>query len=105
MRNNINHDEWCITLLLYMIPVCKGKTYSRSHEIRQIICPLNKHRRNKQNVGEISQIQVFEADVTNNGTSRNCYVKINTMSWNKGEQLISFAIFFRQAHDIRSVEL
>ena len=31
-----------------MLPVGKGKNYSHFHEFRQIICPLNKHRQNKQ---------------------------------------------------------
>ena len=42
-----------------MLPVGKGKNYSRFHEFRQIICPLTKHRQNKQNFGKIFKIQVF----------------------------------------------
>ena len=73
MRNIINHDDRCIILLQYMIQVGKGKNYSYSHEFRQIICPLNKHRQNKQNVGKIFKIKkVFEADINNNSISCNC---------------------------------
>ena len=79
MKNIINHDEWCITLLYYMIPVGNGKKYSCSHEFRQIICPLNKHRQNKQHFGKIFKIQVFEADINNNS------IKINKPSSNKEE--------------------
>ena len=60
-----------------MLPVDKGKNYSRFHEFRQFICPLNKHRQNKQHFGKIGKIQVFEVDISNKLISCNCYVKIN----------------------------
>ena len=85
MRNIINHDEKCITLLHYMIPVGKGRNYSCSHEFRQIVCPLNKHRQNKQHFGKMFKIQIFGVDINNNNISCNCYVKINKISWNKEE--------------------
>ena len=40
-----------------MSPVGKSKNYTRYYEFRQIICPLNKHRQNKQKFGKISKIQ------------------------------------------------
>ena len=43
-----------------MIPVGRSKNYSHSFEFRQIICPLNKHRRN---FGKIFKIQLFEVDI------------------------------------------
>ena len=33
-----------------MLPVGKSKNYCRSYEYRQIICSLNKHSQNKQNL-------------------------------------------------------
>ena len=85
MKNILNHDEWCITLLHYMLPVGLGKNCSRFHEVRQIICPLTKHRQNKQNFGKIFKVPAFEIDISYNGISCNCYAKINKRSWNKGE--------------------
>ena len=55
-----------------MLPVGKGKNYSRFHEFRQIICPLNKHRQNSQKFGKIFKVQVFDVDINNNGISCNC---------------------------------
>ena len=69
MRNIINDGEWCKTLLHFMLPVGRSKNYSPSYEFRQIICPLNKHRQNKQNFGKIFKIHVFEVDINNNGIS------------------------------------
>ena len=40
---------------------------------------------NKENFGKIFKIQVFEVDISNDGISCNCYVKINKISWKKGE--------------------
>ena len=40
MRNIINHDEQCIQLLHFMLPVGESKNYCRSYEFRQIIFPL-----------------------------------------------------------------
>ena len=53
MSNIIKHDEWGITSFHYMLPVGKGKTYSRSTEFRQVVCLLNEHRQNKQQFGKI----------------------------------------------------
>ena len=86
MRNIINQGERCITLLHVMLPVGRSKNYSHSYEFRKIICPLNKHRRNKHNFGKVFKIQLFEVDINNNnGISCNCCVKINKVSWNKGK--------------------
>ena len=74
MRNIINHDEQCIELLRFMLPVGKSKNYCRSYEFRQIICPLNKHSQNKILV-KIFKIQAFEIDINNNSISCNYYVK------------------------------
>ena len=60
-----------------MLQVGKGKNYSR---FRQIICPLNNHRQNKQNFGKIFKIQVSEGDINNNGIFCNCFAKINKIS-------------------------
>ena len=62
-----------------MIPGDKGKHYSCSHEFRPIICPLYKHRQNKQTFSNIFKIHVFEADINNNS------IRINKFSWNKEE--------------------
>ena len=56
MRNIIKHDERCIKLLYFMLPVGKSKNYYRSYEFRQIIGPLNKHSQNKQNVCKILKL-------------------------------------------------
>ena len=85
MRNIIIHDEQCIKLLHFMLPVGKSKNYCRSYEFRQIICPLNKHSQNKENFGKIVKIQALEVDINNNSISCNCYVKINRIPSNKGE--------------------
>ena len=85
MRNIINHDEQCIKLLHFMLPVDKSKKYCRSCEFRHIICPLNKHSQNKPNFGKIFKFQAFEVDINNNSISCNCYVKMNKITWNKGE--------------------
>ena len=66
-----------------MLPVGKSSNYSRSYEFRQIICPLNKHSQNKQNVGMNFKIQIFEVDFNNNGIF--VIVKINKIPLNKGE--------------------
>ena len=84
LRNIINHDEQCIKLLHFMLPVGKSKNYCPSYEFRQIICPLNKHSQKKQNFGKIFKIQAFVVDI-NNSISCNCYVKIDKFPWNKGE--------------------
>ena len=60
-----------------MVPSGRSKNYSHSYEFRQIIYPLNKHRRNKHNFGKIFKINLFEVDINSNGISCNCYVKIN----------------------------
>ena len=73
MRNIISHDDQCMKLLHFMLPVGKSKNYCHSYEFRQIICPLN----NKQNFSKIFKIQAFEVDINNNSISCNCYVKIN----------------------------
>ena len=92
MRNIINQGEWCITLPHVMLPVGRSKNYSHSYEFRKIICPLNKHRRNKHKFGKIFKIQIFEVDIITNGISCNCYVKIKKKkkkkkkkTWNKGK--------------------
>ena len=77
-----------------MLPVGGSKNYSHYYKFRHIICPLNKHRQNKHPFGMIFKIHVFEADINNNGISWNCYVKINTMSWNKGNNSFRFQHFF-----------
>ena len=59
MRNIINHGEWCITSLQYILPAGEGKNFPRSHEFRQIICPLKNQRQNKQTFGKSFKIQVF----------------------------------------------
>ena len=76
--NIINYCEWCIhvTLLQVMVPDGRRTNYSHSHEFRQIICPSNKHRRNKHNFGKIFKIQLFEVDFNNKSISCNCYIKI-----------------------------
>ena len=84
MWNIFKHDECCITLLHYLLPVGNGKNYTRFHEFRQIICPLNKHCQSKLNFGKIFNIQVFEVYINNNGISCNCYAKIYKNSWTKG---------------------
>ena len=53
MRNIIKHDDQCIQIFYFMLPVGKSKNYCRSYEFRQIICPLNKHSQNKQSFGKI----------------------------------------------------
>ena len=83
MRNISKLYECGKTLLQYMFPVGKGKNYSRFDEFRQIICPLNKHRQNKQTFGKIFKIQVFEVYINNN--SCNFYTKISKKPLNKGE--------------------
>ena len=60
-------------IALYVL-VGKGKDNSCSHVFRQSICPLNKHRQNKQNFGKIFKIQVLEANINNISISCNCYV-------------------------------
>ena len=45
-----------------MLPVGRKQNYSHSYEFRQIMCPLNKHRRNKHNFGKIFKIQL-EVDI------------------------------------------
>ena len=85
MRNIIKHGESRITLLHVMLPVGRRKNYSHSYEFRQIICPLNKHRRIKHYFGKNFKIQLFEVDINNNGITCNCYVKINKIAWNKGK--------------------
>ena len=60
-----------------MPPVGKGKNYSCFHDFRQSICPLNKHRQNKQNVSKIFKIQVFEVDIKSNGISCNVMQNLN----------------------------
>ena len=73
-ENNI----WMLhNIIGFMLPVSKSKNYSRFHEFRQVICPLNKHKQNKQNVGKIFKIQVFEDYINNNGIFCNCYAKTN----------------------------
>ena len=60
-----------------MLPAGRSKTYSRSYEFHKMICPLNKHRQNKQNLGKIFKIQVFEVDINNNGISCiNCMLQL-----------------------------
>ena len=59
MRNIINHGEWCITSLHYILPAGKGKNFPRFHEFRQIICPLKNQRQNKQTFGKSFKIQIF----------------------------------------------
>ena len=85
IRNIINHDEWYITLLHYMSLVGKGQSCSRSHELCQIICPLNKLSQIKQNFGTIFKVQSFKVDNNNNCISYNRKVKIDNISRNKGE--------------------
>ena len=85
MRNIINYGEWCITLLHVMLPFGRSQNCSHFYEFCQIFCPLNKHRRNKRDLGKIFKIQLFEVDINNNGICCNCYVKINKISWNKGK--------------------
>ena len=46
-----------------MLPVGRSKNYSHSYEFRQIICPLDKHRRNKLNFEKIFKVQLFEVDI------------------------------------------
>ena len=75
-RDIISPDEQCTELLHFMLPVRKSKNYCCSYELRQIICPLNKHSQNKHNFGKIFEIQAFEVDINNNNISCNCYVKI-----------------------------
>ena len=77
-----------------MHPVGKSKSYCRSYEFHQIVCPFNKHSQNKQNFGKIFKIQAFEVDLNNNSISCNCFVKINKIPWNKMEYFISIATFF-----------
>ena len=80
MRNIIiNHGEWCITLLHFMLTAGRSKNYSHTFEFRQIIGPLNKHRQNKHNFGLNFKIQFF-VDINNNDISCNCYVKVNKIS-------------------------
>ena len=74
-----------ITLLHYMLSVGKGKNDARSHEICQVICPLNEQSQNKQYFGKIFKIQVFKVDNNSNGISCNRNVKIDKIPWNKGE--------------------
>ena len=76
MRNIINHDDECIKLLHFMLPVGK---------VRVSPDYLNKHSQNKQNFGKIFKIQAFEVDINNNSISCNCYVNINKIPWNQGE--------------------
>ena len=71
----------------YVLRWQKEKTYSHSYAFCQIICPLNKHHRNKHNFGKIFEIQRFVVDINNNGISCNCYVKINKILLNKGKLL------------------
>ena len=83
-----------------MLPVSRSKNYSRSYEFHKIICPLNKRRQNKQNFGKIFKIQVFEADINNNGISCKCMLKLTKFHGIKGNN--SFRLqFFRQTHGIR----
>ena len=44
IRNIINHGA--------MLPGGRSKNYSHSYEFHQIICPFNKHRRNKHSLGK-----------------------------------------------------
>ena len=83
----VNYIYWASKILPHET-ICSQLAkvkYSCSHEFHQIICPLNKHRQNKQKFGKIFKIHVFEVDINTNVISCNCYVKINKMSWNKGE--------------------
>ena len=82
ITNTINQDEWYIRLLHDMLSVGKGKTNSRSHEMCQVICPLNEQSQNKKNFGKIYKIQDFKVDNNSNGISCNRNVKIDKMSWN-----------------------
>ena len=50
-----------------MLPVGKGKNYSRFHEFRKIICLLQTSLKQP----------VFHVDINNNGISCNCYAKIS----------------------------
>ena len=85
ITNIINHDAWYITLLHCMCSVGEGKNHSCSYEFGQIICPLNEQSQIKQNFGKIFKIQVFIIDNNSNGISCNRNVKIDKISWNKGE--------------------
>ena len=92
MRNIVNHDDQCIKLLHFMLPVGKSKNYCRSYEFHKIICPLNKHRQNKQNFCKISKIHVFETDINNNSISCNYMLKLIKFHGIKGKTAI--ATFF-----------
>ena len=48
-----------IRLLHDILSVVKGKSFSRSHEMCQVICPLNEQNQNKQNFDKIYKIQDF----------------------------------------------
>ena len=93
MRHIFKHDECCITLLHYLLPVGKGKTHSCFHEFRQIICPLFTSSK-KQHFGKIFKIQVFEVHIDNDGISCNCYAKIYKSSWKKGNNSFQLHHFF-----------
>ena len=68
-----------------MLSVGKGKKYSRSHEFCQTIFPLIEQSQIKQNFGKVFKIQVLKIDNNSNGIARNRNVKIDKISWNKGE--------------------
>ena len=64
MRNIINHDEQCIKLLHFMLPVGKSKNYCRSYEFCQIICPLN-NKSKQANVCKIFEFHLFKVVINN----------------------------------------
>ena len=106
MRNIISQSEWCITLLHVMLPVDRSKNYAHSFEFRQIVCPFNKHRRNKYNFGKIFKIQFYEVDINNNGILVIVMLKLTTFHGRKGNNSFRLQHFFdkHKAFDCKSIE-
>ena len=83
-----------------MLPVGKGKNYSRFHEFRQIICPLNKLRQNKQKFGKVLKLKFLKFISIPAVFPVIGMLKLTNVHEIKGNSSFRLQHFFRQTHSI-----